>query len=62
MILVNEDGTYHFFLQLNEHYFEGVFDDSSLSKKQLSGAKGVCLGSFIWKEAADDMQEYAEAF
>lgn len=62
MILFEMDDQYCFIMQLKDQYFEGVFDDSNLSKKQLSGAKGVCLGSFIWKADSDDIQEYAEAF
>lgn len=61
MILAEQNGTMLFYLQLAEHYFEGIFDDSSLSAKQKKGAKGVCLGLYIWKDD-DNIQEYAEAF
>lgn len=62
MILLEDSGDYGFLLQLADHEFRGAFDPSNLSKRQLQGAKGVCLGSFIWKEDSDDIQEYAEAF
>jgi hypothetical protein len=61
MILAEENGTFMFYMQLEQHYFEGVFDDSSLTAKQRKGAKGECLGAFIWKDD-DNIQEYAEAF
>ena len=61
MILAEENNTHHFCLQLAEHYFEGEFDDSLLSAKQRKGAKGVCIGAYIWK-ADDNIQDYAEAF
>ncbi len=62
MILLEDNSEYAFILQLAEHEFKGFFDASNLSKKQQSGAKGVCLGSFIWKEDSDNIQDYAEAF
>jgi hypothetical protein len=61
MILAEDNGTYMFYMQLKEHYFEGVFDDSSLTSKQRKGAKGECLGAYTWKND-DDVQDYAEAF
>lgn len=62
MILLEDNQEYGFILQLAELEFRGVFDAAGLTAKQLKGAKGVCLGSFIWKEDSGDIQEYAEAF
>jgi hypothetical protein len=62
MILFEVEDQYCFTMQLKDHHFEGVFDASNLSKKQLSGAKGVCLGSFMWQEDTGDIEDYAEAF
>jgi hypothetical protein len=60
-ILQNISGNYNFVIRLADHQFEGDFDDSNLSPNQRSGAKGVCLGSFIWKND-DIIDDYAEAF
>lgn len=62
MILLEDNQEYGFVLQLADHEFRGMFDASNLSKKQLSGAKGVCVGSFIWREDSQDIQDYAEAY
>jgi hypothetical protein len=62
MILFEIDDQNFFIMQLKDQYFEGKFDDSNLSDKQLKGAKGVCLGSFMWRDDTGDIQEYAEAF
>jgi hypothetical protein len=61
MILIEASNVYGFVVQFAEHEFKGEFDDSLLSTKQKKGAKGVCLGQFIWKDD-DIIQEYAEAF
>lgn len=61
ILLAEENNTHHFFLQLAEHYFEGEFDESLLSAKQKKGAKGECIGAYIWKDD-NNIQEYAEAF
>ncbi len=61
MILLEDNGEYGFVLQLDTHEFRGIFDNSSLTAKQRKGAKGVCLGQFIWKDGGL-INDYAEAF
>lgn len=61
MILIDDNGTFRFKLSLAQHTFGGEFDASTLSDKQRKGAKGVCLGSYIWKEDTE-IDDYAEAF
>jgi hypothetical protein len=61
MILFEDNSEYGFIVHFKEHVFRGMFDDNALTAKQKQGAKGVCLGSYIWKD--DDLiQDYAEAF
>lgn len=61
MILLEDNGLYGFVVQFADHEFRGEFDDSNLSASQRKGAKGVCLGQFIWKDD-DVITDYAEAF
>jgi hypothetical protein len=61
MILIKDADNFGFSLDLAEHRFKGEFDPSLLSSKQKAGAKGVCLGAYIWKDD-DSIEEYAEAF
>lgn len=61
LILLKQGESYGFVLRLRHHEFKGEFDDSMLSDRQRRGAKGVCLGQYIWRD--DDLvTEYAEAF
>lgn len=61
MILIKDADSFGFSLDLAEHKFKGEFDAGLLSDKQKKGAKGVCLGAYIWKED-DTIEEYVEAF
>lgn len=61
MILTETQGQYSFVVDFAGNTFDGDFDDSMLSARQRKGAKGVCLGQFVWKDD-DIIQEYAEAF
>ena len=61
MILQEIANEFHYIMHLKELTFEGVFDPNNLTEKQKKGAKGVCLGSYMWKED-DEILEYAEAF
>jgi hypothetical protein len=61
MILIDDNGTFTFKLNLAQHAFSGEFMNDSLSEAQRKGAKGVCLGCYIWKEDTE-INDYAEAF
>ena len=61
MILLEDNQEYGFILQLADHEFKGIFDATNLSNKQRKGAKGICLGQYIWKND-DAIEDYAEAF
>ena len=58
---VSKSNEYHFIVNFNSKEFKGSFDPGLLSSKQRKGAKGKCLGAYIWKDDSD-IQEYAEAF
>jgi len=61
IILFECGDSYGFTLHLKEHKFNGEFDESILSERQKKGAKGRCLGAYIWKDD-DTITEYVEAF
>lgn len=61
MILQEDQGIYNFVVHLVDYTFEDTFDSSLLTANQRKGAKGQCLGAYIWKND-DTISEYAEAF
>lgn len=61
LILLEDNSLYGFVIQLAEYEFKGEFDSSLLSHKQIKGAKGQCLGAYIWKDD-DAVDDYVEAF
>lgn len=62
MILAQDEGQFSYVMQLRDKYFEGVFDDSILSNRQRQGAKGQCVGAFVWKDDDQSLLEYGEPF
>ena len=61
MILQQENERFSFVVQFADHTFEGDFDESLLSERQKKGAKGRCIGAYIWKDD-DVIEDYVEAF
>lgn len=61
MILLEEQGIWGCVVQFAEHEFRCEFDANLLSHSQKQGAKGQCIGAYIWKDdsAIDD---WVEAF
>jgi len=61
MILQQSGDVYSFVLDLAGHTFEGDFDHRLLTERQRVGAKGTCVGAYVWQND-DNIQDYAEAF
>lgn len=61
MILFKDQERFAFIVSFADLTYKGWFDDSMLSDRQRRGAKGVCLGSYIWKDTGT-ITDYAEAF
>lgn len=62
MILLHDpqQDEYGFQLQLKDQQFTSMFDNTNLTQKQRTGAKGVCLGEFRWRD--DEKPKYVDIF